>query len=215
MDFGDVVVPIVIVLLFLLSGLKKILEAAQEQGGEGSGGRGEYEASASEVQDFLRGLEQAQKQQGEQRVQADLQERAGGPRRAAGGAVTPEQAGIPDQGSTFWQEPSREEAETAEREAEQARQRAEKRRRAAEERLARARKQAERERRKRQGAGPEAAMESAEGGEGQKVPTVTAQGLKRIDLKQAVIWSEILGPPVGRRGPRRGHVPPMLEEEAG
>lgn len=211
MDIGEAIVPLIVIIIFALSGLKKLLQSVAEQAQEGRGeDSGEYVASPSDLQDFLRGLEQARREQGGAAAQAGAgQGRAAegapqrrrrpqeGAARARGGgrqaaARRAERSLEVQQGATaFWEQTEAEETPPPPTE----KKREEKPKPAVRAEAAAARK-------------AEPSRERPE------LPALTPEGLKSADLRQAVIWSEILGPPVSKR-PRPGHVPPTGPESAG
>ncbi len=180
----EAVVPLIVVLFFILGGLKKALEAAgqAQQRAKGRAG-GDFEASPEEVQEFLRGLEAAH---GKPAAEPP-EDRPG---RQAAEPVRERKRPQP-----LWEAAGEAEPATSVSARQATIARARRARRA-------------RPREDRKSIVPKPAAETAD----QSVPAeaaVAPAALKKFGLRQAVVWSEILGPPVSRRRVP-GHRPPGL-----
>jgi hypothetical protein len=219
---GNSIIIVIFIIIFVLSFLKKLAQSiAEANKGAGAGAPGgaqggqqgaapqkpDVEASRSEVEDFLRSLQDSRRQQGQ--VQAPAPPRQGAQRRPQGpqrqgGRV---QAGRPQE-APFWlgqpPQPVNEEGPTTTLVQLDAP--------TVSPAVPAVRPTAARRRRK-----DEDAVETLVAKEPVKetAPTVAeAAGvalsdLKKLGLKKAVIWSEILGPPLSLRR-RGGHRPSIF-----
>ncbi len=190
MSATDVVIGLVFLALFLLPALKKILEAAGEQGREAGRQRpqGQFEASPADIRDFLESIASGRQPGREARAEA---EGAAGPgeARAGGGQPPP----VPRR------QPPRAVSRRSSRRS-PGMQRAERR-------LARARKEAAAV---APAAAPSREVRSAVGPPPQRRRAAQAAASGEFSLKRAVVWSEILRPPVSLRRSHH-HVPPAAE----
>ncbi len=182
MDIGDVIIALIIIAVFLISIIKKIAEAAG-QVEERQEQPAEFEAPADEIQEFLRSLATGEPPQPPQAQGPERAQAAQRPQQTPAATDMREQ-----QERARERERERERAAAARARAEDARERrAEHLRRAA-----RARREAAAER----GKTPE--------------PARIAQKPRGLSLRQAVVWSEILRPPLALRAGGR-HRPPTAE----
>jgi hypothetical protein len=202
---GNIIGPVILLLFFVVPALvKKILSMVQEQAKPDQGERGTYEATPDEIADFLRSIERGRAQA---QPEAGPRPAAGEPGRPAGGVAmqvpeAPAAPAMPEAAALV--------RPTLRRPARAPKQRAEAPARAASAgraRTAKPRKRTRRTRRPAQQAPRTAKARPAKKGKGVRavVPAKRAPATPRsaADLRQAVIWSEILGPPVSVRR-RRG-----------
>ncbi|MGD2174249.1 MAG: hypothetical protein PVJ27_02510 [Candidatus Brocadiaceae bacterium] len=176
----DLIIGLIFLGIIVFSVIKKALESLAEKTERGAARGGGYEASAREIQDFLKSLgvqQEPEEQPGRApREQARAEARV---QRAQAARRMGPPAGPP----------------TAPRMRERRREPAKKRRKR--------RKTVPPQREEKP-----AATEPSEAR--QKVgPALPPSG--RLSLKQAIVWSEILGPPVSLRRSRH-HVPPATEK---
>ncbi|MHC5034488.1 MAG: hypothetical protein ACYTFZ_05590 [Planctomycetota bacterium] len=204
MDVGFVIFIAIIVFSVLGRGLKRLMERVAEQA-DTRQGRGEaYEATPEEVSAFLRSLEVARRPT----VRADAQAPAAAAPTALGvleaaELVVPQQAPrrqrapLPPQ--QVPQVPARPAGVPREREGRPA-QRPSVRRVPRPERAASARRR--RPERRTEAPAPAARAPKAPA-EALKAAAVTPLALRGLSLRQAVVWSEILGAPISLRRLRR------------
>jgi hypothetical protein len=200
---GDAIGVIVFLIIIIISVIGRIIQAAADRtessngGGAGRGGEGQYSASPDDIRQFLEGLESPRRaQQTKQRQQPPA------PPRQAPPEPEPAPTRLAEQSHDTWETGSGQEqgmpsGPVLEQPTSGATGRSAEKK-AARRRALAARKKKLAAQRKRK-----AAVTSTE------PSRVSAPG--KDDLKSAVIWSEILGPPVSRRR-RPGHRPPGLRE---
>ncbi len=185
MGFGNFLF-FIIVLIFAISAIKRAMENAAKEAGKNAPLGRDPEAGPSEVEEFLRSLQQARRQQ------AQVQARPGRPQAAQRQAMRP-QPPVPAE-EPFWQEAGRPPV-----------------------REARPAAPAVRPVRVRRPRKPDVddhvetlvakqPVKESPPPEAKPVVAVPAS-LKKVGLKEAVIWSEILGPPLSKR--RRGGRGPL------
>ncbi len=198
MGFGNFIFFIVI-LVVAINAIKRAMEKAGDEAKKNAPQGRDFEAGPSEVEEFLRSLQQARRQQTQVQVQR------GGPPAQAGRA--PAQARAPQarpaegmrpraQASAevpFWLDQERGAVRTVKAAAPAARP----------VRVHRPAKQDVDDHVETLVAKEPVKEEPAPK---PKAAVVTPPELKKVSLKDAVIWSEILGPPLSRRGPRSGRM---------
>jgi len=180
MGFGNFIF-FIIILVFAISAIKRAMEAASKEAQKNAPRGRDFEASPSEVEEFLRSLQQARRQQ------PQVQARPDRPQAPPAEGMRPRAAAPVE--APFWQEEGRQAVRQARPVAPAVRPTRVRRPRTrdvddqVEELVAKEPV--------RQSPPPEA-----------KPAVVTPPALKKIGLKEAVIWSEILGPPLSKRPPR-------------
>lgn len=179
MGAADVIIALVFLSLFLLPALKKILEAAQQgEGADRGQAQREFEASPENVREFLESIAG--------RRQADRQGQGRAPGRREPPSPPPRLRRQPERPSARQRSGRSPSMRRAER------------------RIARTRR--------------EAAAKAQAAQKAEETPSAPAPGRRpekrveapragKFNLKRAVVWSEILRPPVSMR-PFRHHVPP-------
>jgi len=193
MGAGDAMILVIVVILLIVSGLKKLVERAEEEGRPGPDGEEGYEASTDQIRSFLESLQAPPRRVPATPEEPPVQVAAAPEAPPVQVAVEPEEAPgrEPALGAAL---PSMERRRVelpstlGEQEATPARRVA----LPSEEAGERPRRTALRRRRvPRQVAQPS-----------QKAPS----SLRSVNLRHAVIWSEILGTPLSlrRKGGRRG-----------
>jgi hypothetical protein len=179
MGLGNII-WVIFIIIFLVSGVRKMLEALQKEAQKGAARKPDFEASPSEVEEFLRNLQEARRQQGQ--VQA-------GPGRLQRVPRQGTRAQAPRPETPFWQEQAREQANEEGPSVPAVRpvrvRRREPRREPTVETLV----------------APPAGKEPA--APAVKPAAPPPPKLKAMSLRDAVIWSEILGAPLSMR-PRGG-----------
>ncbi|MHC4592051.1 MAG: hypothetical protein ACYS8L_05065 [Planctomycetota bacterium] len=209
MDVGFVIFIAIIVFSVLGRGLKRLMERAAEQTDARQGRGGAYEATPEEVRTFLRSLEAARQPQ----VRADAQAPAAAPHTTLGvleaaELVVPQRAPVRQRARLPAQQvpqaPVRPVEVPREREGRPAR-------RPAVRRVARMERAVSTRGRRpeRQAAAPARAVRAQKArpakapAEALKAAAVTPLALRGLSLRQAVVWSEILGAPISLRRLRR------------
>ena len=189
---ADTIIVVIVVLLFVISGLKKLWQRLEEEAAAGPAARPEFEATSDEIKEFLQGLQAAQPA----RVQHEAPPLRGG----ADGILTVLDVAEPRPAAPAERRevplpPSRVSAETP----------TAVRRPAARAQPARRprRRPGRRPREAPPSAGADDAWEAKVPARALKAAAVTPLALRGFGLKQAVVWSEVLGRPVGLRRSRR------------
>jgi len=173
MGGGDAIILIIFVIIFVISGLKRLLQMLAEQAEGERAQRPDVEATPTEIEEFLRGLQAARRQQPQARARQVAAPRAG---RIAARAPAEAPPAAP-----FWQEGGPGAREPVPQ--------------------VRPTRVQRRPEPKEPAPGPTPARERAEAAPAAAATpvAVTPAGLKRISLKDAIVWSEILGPPLSMR----------------
>ncbi len=177
----------IIVLIFIVSAIKRAMEKAADEAKKNAPKGRDFEASPSEVEEFLRSLQKARRQQ------TQVQAQRGAPRaqparpqaRPAEGMRPRAQAAAE---APFWMGESRGAVRSVKPAAPAAR-------------PVRVRRPAERDADDHVEALVAREPVKEEPPPKPKAAVVTPPQLRKVSLKDAVIWSEILGPPLSRRGP--------------